>query len=106
MGPLVRWDSFSVLSHLKDPSASNIYLVNTISFKSCSRVNSNDKSKSAVIWEEGIVIIKGHEETAGGMDSFMILIVNAFTSAYESQNLLIVYLKYEQLIVCQLYLNK
>lgn len=35
-------------------------------FNSRSRVNSNDKSKSVVIWEEGTVIIKGHVGTAGG----------------------------------------
>lgn len=37
-----------------------------LKFNSCSRVNSNDKSKSVVTWEEGTVIKKGHEETAGG----------------------------------------
>lgn len=55
-----------------------------------------------IILGEGTVIIKGNEETfvVGGSIDIFIILIDAFTSVYKSQNLLIVYFKYEQFVVC------
>lgn len=87
---------------LKIPHLSGPAQLKGCSAHAVQRLTVITKSQSVIILGEGTVIIKGNEETfvVGGSIDIFIILIDAFTSVYKSQNLLIVYFKYEQFVVC------